>query len=131
MSIPGLMKEIADNIKALPDQTQIAIGIASNGNSNFYGMIRENGAIRQIDNAGFAFEIGSVTKSLTGNVLAQLIINKKVHPDDAIRQFLPFTLLNDPSITLKQLALHTAGVPRLPGDFETQPGYHKNNLSLK
>lgn len=127
MIIPALIKEIPDKIKALPDQTQLSIGIGNNGNECFYGLVKRDGAVRKIDNADLAFEIGSVTKSFTGNVLAQLALAKKVQLDGLIQQFLPFPLLHSPAITLKQLALHTSGLPKLPGDLELQPGYNKDN----
>ncbi len=127
MIIPDLIKQIADKIKDLPDQTQLSIGIVNNRDTNFCGMIKRNGAIDQLDNADSAFEISSVTKSFTGNVLARLAIAKEIQLDDLIQQFLPFPLPGNPPITLKQLALHTSGLPKLPAGFESQPGYNKNN----
>ena len=88
-------------------------------------MIRQNGHIDQIDNYSSAFEIGSVTKAFTGNVLAQLVIEKKVDLNDTAQKYLPFPLLHSPLFTLKQLAMHTAGLQRMPHDFDTPGDRHR------
>jgi CubicO group peptidase (beta-lactamase class C family) len=75
-----IIDKITDNIKTLHDQTQLSIAVIKNGKTGFYGMIKENGSVKQINNTTFAFEIGSVTKALTGHILAQLAIEKKVNP---------------------------------------------------
>jgi CubicO group peptidase (beta-lactamase class C family) len=122
-----IIDKIANNIKDLPDQTQLSIAVIKKGKAGFYGMVKENGSVRQINNTTSAFEIGSVTKAFTGHILAQLVIEKKVNLDDPIQHFLPFTLLNNPLITLKQLAMHTSGLQRMPHDFETQSNYDEDN----
>ncbi len=122
-----IFKKIADALNSLPDKTQVSIALVRNKQVSYCGMIRQNGTIDNIDNYSSAFEIGSVTKAFTGNVLAQLIIEKKVHPNDPAQKYLPFPLLNSPSFTLKQLALHTAGVQRMPHDFDTQPNFDMEN----
>ncbi len=63
------------------------------------------------------FEIGSITKPLTGTVLARLAARGVLRLDDPAARWLP-ELAPAPdgigSITLRQLATHTAGLPRLP-----------------
>jgi CubicO group peptidase (beta-lactamase class C family) len=66
------------------------------------------------------YEIGSVTKAFTGLALAHLEKAGHASLDDPITKWLPavLTLPEDAqAITLKQLATHTAGMPRLPGNF--------------
>lgn len=64
------------------------------------------------------FEIGSVTKVLTGLLLAELANRGVVHLDDPIDAHLPAAVASPPSeggpITLRHLATHTSGLPRLP-----------------
>lgn len=122
-----IIGKIADKIKGLPDKTALSFAVVKNGKADFYGMIKENGDINEIDNKISAFEIGSVTKAFTGNILAQLVVEKKVDLDDPAQYFLPFPLLNNPPITLRHLALHTSGLQRMPHDFESQPNYDKGN----
>jgi CubicO group peptidase (beta-lactamase class C family) len=62
------------------------------------------------------FEIGSVTKVFTGILLAQAVVNGEVQLDDPISMYLPQGVTapeyEGRSITLLDLATHTAGLPR-------------------
>jgi D-alanyl-D-alanine-carboxypeptidase/D-alanyl-D-alanine-endopeptidase len=62
------------------------------------------------------FEIGSITKTMTGMVLASLVIDGIVALDDEIGRWLDAG--RNSGITLAQLATHTSGLPRLA------PGHH-------
>lgn len=67
------------------------------------------------------FEIGSITKVFTGLLLGQAVAEKRVTLDDPLRRFLPQSVKLAPSvgaITLRQLATHTAGLPRMPNNFK-------------
>jgi CubicO group peptidase (beta-lactamase class C family) len=57
------------------------------------------------------FEIGSITKTMTGTVLASLVDDGIVDLDDEIGRWLDAGESAD--ITLRQLATHTSGLPRL------------------
>ena len=122
-----ILNKIADTLNRLPDKTQVSIALVRDKQVGYHGMIRQNGNINKIDNYSSAFEIGSVTKAFTGNVLAQLIIEEKAGPDDPAQKYLPFPLLNAPSFTLKHLAMHTSGLQRMPHDFEMQSNFDKAN----
>jgi D-alanyl-D-alanine-carboxypeptidase/D-alanyl-D-alanine-endopeptidase len=66
------------------------------------------------------FEIGSITKVFTGLLLAQAVVEHRVALDDPISRYLPPAVTLDPAvaaITLGQLATHTSGLPRLPGNL--------------
>jgi len=89
MIYPKIIGKIADSIKELPDKTELSFAVVKNGKADYYGMIKENGDINEINNNDSAFEIGSVTKAFTGNVLAQLAVEKKVDLDDPAQYFLP------------------------------------------
>ncbi|MCF7785348.1 MAG: serine hydrolase [Prosthecobacter sp.] len=64
------------------------------------------------------FEIGFITKVFTGLLLAQAVVEKKVTLDATLGSLLAgkvkFTDPRVAAITLKQLATHTSGLPRLP-----------------
>jgi len=67
------------------------------------------------------FEIGSITKVFTGLLLAQAVVEHVVALDDPISRYLPSAATPDPAvagITLEQLATHTSGLPRLPGNLQ-------------
>jgi serine-type D-Ala-D-Ala carboxypeptidase/endopeptidase len=58
------------------------------------------------------FEIGSITKTMTGTVLASLLNDGALTLDDQIGRW--FDAGDNADITLAQLATHTSGLPRLP-----------------
>ena len=63
------------------------------------------------------FEIGSITKTFTGSLLAALIADGTVTAETPIGTLVPSAYPLDPavaSITLRELATHTSGLPRLP-----------------
>ncbi|MFF1695773.1 serine hydrolase domain-containing protein [Streptomyces sp. NPDC058257] len=66
------------------------------------------------------FEIGSLTKTFTALLLAEMAARGEVALDDPISRFLPRAAaphLQDSRITLLHLATHTSGLPRLPPGF--------------
>jgi CubicO group peptidase (beta-lactamase class C family) len=68
------------------------------------------------------FEIGSVTKVFTSLLLADMVERGEVHLDDPVSKFLPATVKvpqrHGRQITLLDLATHTSGLPRLPGNLK-------------
>lgn len=67
------------------------------------------------------FEIGSITKTFTGLMLAQMIEQQLVTAEQPVRTLLPENAVPKPSgteITLLDLVTHRSGLPRIPGNFE-------------
>ena len=64
------------------------------------------------------FEIGSISKTFTGILLADEVIKGKMSFDDPINKYLPDSIgkmsYMDVPITLKTLSNHSSGFPRLP-----------------
>ncbi|MEV7022389.1 serine hydrolase domain-containing protein [Kitasatospora sp. NPDC093558] len=64
------------------------------------------------------FELGSVTKTFTGLLLAEMAARGEVRYDDPIDRYLPADAApgypHERPITLLHLATHTSGLPRLP-----------------
>jgi D-alanyl-D-alanine-carboxypeptidase/D-alanyl-D-alanine-endopeptidase len=72
---------------------------------------------RRLD-SNITFEIGSVSKTMTALLLADLIEQKRISLDDTLAQHLPRgtktpAFKNEP-IRLKHLVTHTSGLPALP-----------------
>src|SRR5699024_2066700 len=67
------------------------------------------------------YEIGSVSKTFTSLILSRLVLQHKVALDDPINKYLPDSLhvpsYHGQKITLKSLATHTSGLPRMPSNF--------------
>ncbi|GGD51781.1 hypothetical protein GCM10011514_15010 [Emticicia aquatilis] len=64
------------------------------------------------------FEIGSISKTFTGILLADEVVKGKMSLDDPINKYLPDSIgkmaYKGVQITLKTLSNHTSGFPRLP-----------------
>jgi CubicO group peptidase (beta-lactamase class C family) len=75
--------------------------------------------------ADTVYRIGSITKQFTGLMLLQLVQAEKVHLSDPVAKYfpevdhIPKRFPDAPPITLVQLATHTAGLAREPGDLAT------------
>lgn len=66
------------------------------------------------------FEIGSITKTFTGLLMAQMVEHGQVKPDTPVRELLPAGTVARPAgaeITLLDLVTQHSGLPRLPGNF--------------
>ena len=134
----SFIEKIKTALADLPLTTEISISFTNVNETNFIGLQKEECGIKCIDNKTTAFEIGSVTKAFTGNVLTQLVADRKIKLDDSIESFLPFKLSGNPTITFKQLALHTSGLPRMPKGYDDRfdfikenpfSNYHEENLA--
>lgn len=74
------------------------------------------------------FEAGSITKTVTALLLAQLVSDEVLSLDDTLGTFLPEATGEVANIRLEEIATHTAGLPRLPpnlrnGDFDRSNPY--------
>ena len=78
-----------------------------------------------VDGADLMYEIGSVTKVFTSLLLAELVVEGRLSLDDPIGPLLPPDVLGDSrlgrEVTLRHLATHTSGLPRLPGNLRVLP----------
>jgi len=65
-----------------------------------------------------SFEIGSITKTFTATLFADMVVHHEVSPDDPIERYLPAgaraPTFGEQHITLLDLATQTSGLPRLP-----------------
>ncbi len=107
--------------------TEIALGYIVSGKVYFKGFLKTDRSIKIIKNSTRLFEIGSITKVFTSNILAQLLIEGKTTKDTFIADILSIKSLKRSKITLEQLANHTSGLPRLPDNFYTIKNYDKHN----
>lgn len=67
------------------------------------------------------FEIGSITKTFTGILLADKVVKGEVKLNDPLQQYLPEGVTaptrNGEVITLVTMSNHTSALPRLPSNF--------------
>lgn len=99
----------------------VAISIVDNDSQSFIlkGMANpETGQKITDDNL---FEIGSITKTFTGILLADMVLKGEVNLSDPVSKFLPANVTmpdyKGQAITLEDLATHRSSLPRMPNNF--------------
>lgn len=101
----------------------IVIGLIDGGKREIYGFGKGPGGKEPTGET--LFEIGSVTKVYTSLLLADAVQRREVSLDSTVAELLP-TGVTVPTadrtpITLKHLALHSSGLPRLPPSIVENP----------
>lgn len=111
------IKLIDSLVKEYPNGTNIAIAIINDENVAYYGIAKNENVYYEIDNHLSVFEIGSITKTFTANVMVQLYLEKLIDINKPIRKYLKVKLKDKPNFTFINLSNHTSGLPRLPSNL--------------
>jgi D-alanyl-D-alanine-carboxypeptidase/D-alanyl-D-alanine-endopeptidase len=112
---------LVDRIDTDHQSVGIVVGVIEPGGRRMvtYGKLNQDDP-RPLDGRT-VFEIGSVTKVFTSLLLADMAQKGEVTLDDPVAKYLPDTVKIPQragrSITLVDLATHTSGLPRLPGNL--------------
>lgn len=118
---------VFDRAQHFPNGTQIALCFIIGDSEQYVGIERRNDSLVYIDNSDSVFEIGSITKTFTGTILAKLVRDGKVDINEPIKNILPIHLnqssLHGKEITLVQLANHTSGLPFEPGNVKNDKNH--------
>jgi CubicO group peptidase (beta-lactamase class C family) len=129
--VQGITESQADSVKSLirhfPNDTQFAIALVEDSSVSYYGVLRTNDMLVNIENAEAVFEIGSISKVFTSAMLAQMAEEQLLSLNDPIQQHLDFPLNDSLQVTFKQLANHTSGLPRLPPGMLVASVMHPDN----
>jgi len=112
---------LAERIDAERSGVGIAVGVVdAAGRRTVAHGVSLRGGDRAVD-ADTVFEIGSITKVFTSLLLADMVRRGEAALDDAVSDYLPAGVRaperGGRQITLIDLATHTSGLPRLPGDM--------------
>lgn len=99
----------------------LIIGISQHGENKFFSYGFADSSSKETFTAKTIFEIGSITKTFTANLLFQLHEQKIVNVTSSITPYLPAHFKNDSvlqKITLANIASQTSGFPRLPANLD-------------
>jgi D-alanyl-D-alanine-carboxypeptidase/D-alanyl-D-alanine-endopeptidase len=103
--------------------TGLVIGLYDAGKSEIYGFGKGPDGLPPT--GATLFEIGSVTKVYTNLLLADAVQRREVSLDSTVAELLPtgvtVPVAEKTPITLKHLALHSSGLPRLPPSIAANP----------
>jgi hypothetical protein len=126
-TIDRLVKPYMQN----PDHNALCIGIIKNDSVYFYNYGEEKKDSKILPSQTSLFEIGSITKTFCGNLLAQAVSENKLKLDDDIRLYLKGNYknleFNKQPILVKHLANHTSGLPRQPENLFSQKEFDLKN----
>jgi D-alanyl-D-alanine-carboxypeptidase/D-alanyl-D-alanine-endopeptidase len=112
-AIRAILKERVDSGSA----PAIIVGILENGQRRYvaYG---SNGPTRPPLDEHTLFEIGSISKTFTGLLLADAVVRSEVRLDQPVSELLragsKTPSRDGKAITLEQLSTHRSGLPRMP-----------------
>jgi CubicO group peptidase (beta-lactamase class C family) len=106
----------------------MAVGVIKNGNISYfnYGSTKKGGS--PITQNTF-FEIASMSKTFTGTLLGDFVVNGEVSQDDEVQKFFPdiqLSIYKGVPMQLINLANHTSGLPRMPSNFIYSSNPYKN-----
>lgn len=105
----------------------VVLGVYENGKAQYYtyGIADKSKKAKVSENT--VFEIGSITKTFT-TLLAQMLVQEgKINWDDPVNKYLPDSLASlekdGKKVTLRHLASHTAGLPKVPSNLQPKDPY--------
>ena len=135
------VKAITDSIVyphiALGSNVGIVVGIIHKDKTEIYSYGEKELGQREPISKDITLEIASLTKTFTALALADMVIKGTVNLDDPVENFLPPNVIipskDGVKITLKHLANHTSGLPRLADNmdqdaFNPYKGYSEEKL---
>ena len=114
---PSITNLIDETVLAFPQQTELSVAFTSGDSISFYGAKNLEGKLELLDNKLSLFEIGSITKVFTSDLLVQSVQEQKIGLSQPLMDFFDFDLKNKKKITLEQLASHSSGLPSMPEYF--------------
>ena len=113
----------------------IVLGLVDPNGTQFFGYGNISTAKQTTVDKNTVFGIGSITKSFTTLLLADMANRGIVNLNDPIKRYLPTTVKvptynnNGRQITLEDLATHTSGLPHDPPNMPLNgPGFQKYTL---
>ncbi len=121
----SLSEEVRNNIQSRVDNdinTGIMVGVIDAEGSHYYSFgVKSKKSMEPVDENS-VFEIGSITKTFTGILLANMVIKGEVNLDDPLQKYLPTEVTaptrNGVPIKLVHLSNHTSALPRMPDNFK-------------
>lgn len=118
----------AEFFKDSPHAVGLSIGVLKDGKTYTYNYGTVEKEKKKLPTADTLYQIGSITKTFTGTLLAQAVIEKKVKFNDDVRKYLdgdyPNLEFQGHPIQLGYLVNHNSGLPfNLPDIPENRPPF--------
>ena len=98
------------------DYTGLMIGLVAPGHAKTYAYGETARGNNTLPDVKTVYEIGSITKTFTGLLLALQVQRGKIKPDDDVNKYLPDSVkipsFEGVPVTMVSLSNHTSGLPR-------------------
>lgn len=118
---PALRENIEKRIEA-GRNVGFIIGIIDAEGPRYYGFGRVGKNSDEVPNKDTVYEIGSIGKTFTATLLADMVVKGEVKLEDPAQTFLPESVTmpshHYQAVTLEDLATHRSGLPRMPTNFD-------------
>lgn len=105
---------LTTNFMATHEMVGVSLGIIKDGQTLRYNYGTVEKGKRQLPTSKSQYELASVTKTFTGILLAQAILDKKLSLQDDIRKYMPGNFFNleyqGNPIRIQHLASHSSGI---------------------
>jgi CubicO group peptidase (beta-lactamase class C family) len=125
---------LSDRVERAKQALGIVVGIVDEHGTRVIGYGKPDKNSTQTVNGDTVFIIGSVTKTFTATLLADMVVRGEVRLDDPISKYLPpgikAPVRNGRDITLLNLATHTSGLPREPVELSAVGALASGSFSL-
>lgn len=118
--------DLKHTIRTLVDNgtnAAMVVGLVDANGTQFFGYGKTSNATNATTvNEDTLFDIGSITKTFTNTLLADMVSRGEVNLNDPLENYLPATVkvpaYNGSKITLQDLATHTSGLPNYPPNLQ-------------
>ncbi len=121
---PTISEAVKENIKFRVDNgvnTGIVVGIVTPEGTEYFSYGVKSLKTNELVDENSVFEIGSISKTFTGLLLADMVEKGELNLDDPLQSILPEGITaptrNGESIKLYQLSTHTSSLPRIPSNL--------------
>lgn len=121
---PVIPQEVKENIKSRVQNEitpAIVVGLVSPEGTTYFSFGVKSLETKTAVDEHSIFEIGSISKTFTGILLADMVVRGELDLDEPLQNLLPEGVSaptrNGESIRLYHLANHTSGLPRLPNNM--------------
>ncbi len=124
--LDNFVDSVARNYAKQGNAQGLAVAIIHKNKINtfFYGETDKGN--NKLPDANTLFEIGSISKTFTASLLADMVNKGLVNLEDSIAKFLPDSIAQNPDIkkiNFKSLVNHTSGLPALADNWNKGPKF--------
>ena len=114
-----------------PQNCGFSVGVVKDSIAYFYNYGETKRGNNILPKQNTLYEIGAISKTFCGIILAYAVTEGKIKLDDDIRKYLPGEYpnleTNKHKIEIKHLANHSSGLPAVPEDIRDQKDYDSLN----